>query len=507
MAGKAILELGQAEKENGARDARASTGDFHTEREQQTHIVSRSKSDPFGVHVKYAMDQNPDCPFLRPWDEEETTGMTEMGMTNVVAELAEDVQKAQASEQEDKTTRVRILANILHRLQQVPALARASSYKRLFTSEEAAKEFSKSFETPWTVKLWYVAWPCVLFFFAFFFQSFMLHIATHFYIKYMGGEQGNGRLYDIIGTTVGEKLAPKEGGAIEIPLSLLDATAGIPLALCFIAFTLSWISGTFSIGGWNKTFIVASAMAVIKGVFDVVTILPDSMGWERCQQRLHEEGVDRLSRLHFMQDSFKAFFNLFLTELSPNRIRYCADMMVSGHTYFATLFCLAAYNQVKYNHVYFPGTTNKIVRILVAIVCFGCITLELVLVALSRFHYTVDMLSSLLLVLVLHDSISIDQLASDWSEGFFWRDPEHFVPSSSPLTQLWCYMKDTQCDDDSQKIVASQSLRLYNIRQYTGCAPWDVAQGHHPGLPRNEDSLQRHFDPARLLPATEADEQ
>ena len=59
----------------------------------------------------------------------------------------------------------------------------------------------------------------------------------------------------------------------------------------------------------------------------------------------------------------------------------------------------------------------------VAAVCLCCLATEFVLVTLSKFHYTVDLLASLLLVALFWDSRAADSIAGDWTEGYKWGSP------------------------------------------------------------------------------------
>jgi hypothetical protein len=192
-------------------------------------------------------------------------------------------------------------------------IKRASIYRRLPEAVEDSNSISLS--TPRLIKAWYILKPMILFFFSFGFQSFMLHLATHFYIVYMENEKGDnerqregGQLLDVVGNLVakylsGNKDTSNEGavfeGVVNIPTKLLDASAAIPLFFCVVAYGLAMMKKTFNIGLWNKTYIVASLMAIMKGVFDVVTILPDSTGWENCTNRLTKEGLASLRNLDF----------------------------------------------------------------------------------------------------------------------------------------------------------------------------------------------------------------
>ncbi|CAE7656810.1 unnamed protein product, partial [Symbiodinium necroappetens] len=43
---------------------------------------------------------------------------------------------------------------------------------------------------------------------------------------------------------------------------------------------------------WTKVLLSHSVLAIGKGVFGVVTIMPDSIGWANCKARLGPSGVD-----------------------------------------------------------------------------------------------------------------------------------------------------------------------------------------------------------------------
>lgn len=78
------------------------------------------------------------------------------------------------------------------------------------------------------------------------------------------------RLFDLIGNSVGVATGHKQEGALvrgkaKIPTNLLDASGFIPLLLCLASYVYSFLRGQFSIGLWNKTFIAASCMAIMKG--------------------------------------------------------------------------------------------------------------------------------------------------------------------------------------------------------------------------------------------------
>mmetsp|Transcript_119713 Transcript_119713/g.346012 ORF Transcript_119713/g.346012 Transcript_119713/m.346012 type:complete len:499 (+) Transcript_119713:44-1540(+) len=378
-------------------------------------------------------------------------------------------------------------------LQKVEKLATAYEslsecrYVRSYSAHRRLRPVGE-YQTPVLLQAYYVVFPCVMFACCFAIQSLLLHLATHFYVYYMTveiikgdfQEPGHARLFDLIGSLVSNSTdGSSEGatfyGSVKVPMPVLDASGTIPAMLCFVSYVYAWLKGQFSIGLWNKTFIVASCMAILKGILDVVTIMPDSIGWEMCKARLGgDEGVANMLNMSFANDTSAAVWRLFQIELfgddGGKRVRYCADMMVSGHTYFAALFSLSAYKQTYYTGV------GKIVANLVGLLCACCMVAEVVLVAAARFHYTVDMLAALALVGLLFDSSYVDQLAADWSEGFRWQDMGSFEPASSPVFKRillpCCRRLCRPGGGQKPAIIPSRATGLVNPRVTLGHPPW-----------------------------------
>jgi len=196
-------------------------------------------------------------------------------------------------------------------------------------------------------------------------------------------------LYDVIGELVamrvnnmtGGKLGASAGavteGRFEIPLMILDASGVTPAMICMFSFVFGWTQNSFSIKVWTQTFIVASTMAVFKGIADVVTIMPDSIGWEACKERLQGGGLRQMEDMDFSGNIVSGLMQALWNEIvgiRGKRVRYCADMMVSGHTYFAVLFSIAAYKQVAYSAKNLPGFSKKMVaeKRGVGLLCLPC---------------------------------------------------------------------------------------------------------------------------------------
>ncbi|CAJ1341424.1 unnamed protein product [Effrenium voratum] len=371
--------------------------------------------------------------------------------------------------------------------QEMSAVRKAAVYPRLLSK----KTMDQHLRTPWRIQVWYVLFPLLLFMLCFALQSFLLHVATAFYVRFMARLENSvesfdanltavegGELFDLVARMVATDAASDQeavpDGNHKIPTFVLDLSGAIPGALCVSAFAFSALKGRFHIGLWYKTFLIACSMAIIKGVLDIVTVLPDSIGWQQCKDRLGPAAYDKMLNRHFFQSPLKTLVEAISDEIfgvDGTRIRYCADMMVSGHTYFAALFSLAAYKLTGAIEL------TKRVQIWVGFLCVACVTVEVVLVAAARFHYTVDMIISVILVVLFWDSLYLEQVASDWSEGYNWRDPDMFEQSccgscgSSDSRGLSLGRSETT-SKGMPKVLPSQATHLINMRMLSGVPSW-----------------------------------
>ncbi|CAE7922274.1 unnamed protein product [Symbiodinium sp. KB8] len=141
-------------------------------------------------------------------------------------------------------------------------------------------------------------------------------------------------------------------GYQHVPLKVLD---GIALLFPFLWFlTVVYLR---DVQQWTKVLLSHSVLAIGKGVFGVVTIMPDSIGWANCKARLGPSGVDFFKNrvpdpnVHGTWTTFMAILGVELAGPEQNRIgagmRFCADMLYSGHTYFTILYILALCELVR----------------------------------------------------------------------------------------------------------------------------------------------------------------
>merc|ERR1712050_687923 len=96
------------------------------------------------------------------------------------------------------------------------------------------------------------------------------------------------------------------------------------------------------------------------------------------------------------------FLRLELLGLHGKHLRYCADMIYSGHTYFIALFALGAYDAFRSFSHGFSMPCRQRSRIIVGIMLLTVVSSDVVLILLNRFHYTLDVVLALLFVVLCY---------------------------------------------------------------------------------------------------------
>lgn len=296
-----------------------------------------------------------------------------------------------------------------------------------------------------TIFLWFG--PAFVSAYGLFSQMWLLHVATYYYVMSMdrlemtlddvatqGGSRGHNfsRFHGPFGElTPGVNNTEVSFGSnpdvIEAMMSYQDVSIGLldkvaaamPLAFVGLAIARN------ELAIWSKAMFSNAILAVLKGSIGAMTIVPDSAGWQTCQARLGDESV------HFFREELPNPFkdgvlsNILqimraeVDGMHHNRIlsgiRWCADMMFSGHTYFTFLYSVALLEVLSRWY----AKTQSIVTLL----CCGTMTvvvvssqfMELYLVLHNRFHYTSDVFVAVLMVLLIYSNGPMAILAHWWS--------------------------------------------------------------------------------------------
>lgn len=187
---------------------------------------------------------------------------------------------------------------------------------------------------------------------------------------------------------------------------------------------------------WAKVMTCAGFLFISKGLLGAMTIVPDSSGFDVCKARLKPAGLKYMRETHTFGEMFYLDFKWLLTHGSP--LRYCADMMFSGHTFVVTLFALGCYEMIRvfriedlpaekdveYNNILFkthvrtPASDAATKAIVLTIFASATVleqVIEIYVVEKSRFHYSMDVFVAIVLTFLLYTNGVIAVFAKQWS--------------------------------------------------------------------------------------------
>lgn len=264
--------------------------------------------------------------------------------------------------------------------------------------------------------------------FGYYFQSVCLHYATYMYVhSRMVKEEGmpskswNGHIFNRLDDPFANWLGPEQ----VISLGWLDAVAAaFPMLFMILAgVDVCLTGGRRTLQVWTKVTVCAGFLFMIKGAVDSMTIVPDANGWAVCVQRLKEEGLQWMEEKHTFGDMILLDFQWNILWYH-HPLRYCSDMVNSGHTFTVTLFALGCYELIRINieHLMYKYKWAETPRAWLKAVClslFSAIAIveqlvEIYCVLRSRFHYSMDVFIALLITFLLYTNASIGIFAKTW---------------------------------------------------------------------------------------------
>ncbi|CAK0821297.1 unnamed protein product [Prorocentrum cordatum] len=342
---------------------------------------------------------------------------------------------------------------------------------------------------------WFLPWFCAGL--GWYCQSVGLHWATYQYVhkyaednKTLAASEGQRTLYDSF----------EEGPAVKIDMHTIDMIAAL-IPMCFVVLTFFAVSASSKICFccsrssaehpqhpqhayllrqnvlriWTKVMTCAMFLFMCKGTLGAITVVPDSSGWDVCENRLKAVGTEWMRQEH----SFADMLSIDVIWVSEHHtpLRYCADMMFSGHTFVVTLFALGTYDLMRAFRLEtlgrrFKNPTTKARVKMLSLSIFACLILfeqivEIAYVERSHFHYSMDILMAVILTFLIYTNGVIAVFAKQWSAWGL------LVFVSRKTTKK----HDEECGDDCQE---DEEVALHRI--------WRCAD-EHPELTAMTDPL------------------
>lgn len=295
--------------------------------------------------------------------------------------------------------------------------------------------------------------PALLAMLGFYFQSVGLHFATYSYVHTYAmteaqvKEAGNlTTLHDPV-----EDLLPYGVRSIHLLDLLASLFPGLFAVTVFCILILARpLKKIFTGTSWRafqkkaltlytKVMLCAFFLFSFKGLLGACTTVPDSRGWETCKaQSLSPEAVEWMREDHTNPLDFWTLDFKWVSE-HGKPMRYCADMMFSGHTFTVTLGAIGLYElvrvcQVEVRRLHQPPqrTTDERDRVQAKqdlagvfikvglLTAIGVLTIlqqsfEVVAIEVSHFHYTTDVVVAFMMTFLIYTNSVICVSAECWT--------------------------------------------------------------------------------------------
>eukprot|EP00440_Ansanella_granifera_P000001 gb/GFBE01000001.1/.p1 GENE.gb/GFBE01000001.1/~~gb/GFBE01000001.1/.p1 ORF type:complete len:474 (+),score=66.58 gb/GFBE01000001.1/:1-1422(+) len=310
---------------------------------------------------------------------------------------------------------------------------------------------------------WIVKWIMPMFLFAgsTLISMWLLHVGTFYYVKIMDRMEAvyilNPNYKDEDASYLSPGLSPTDVsyGSLQDPIEAQLGWKKVNLkTLDLVAAFFPCVWGilvllTGNLQNWTKILMCNAALAIGKGAFAAMTTVPDSIGWAHCKERLGPVALE-FFRNEVPDPTKHGVWSTWMTILGAelfgpgfNRIgsgmRFCGDMVYSGHTYFTVLYILAFCELLRMETkrdgslLRISGDTKrKVVLGSLYMLCILEQCLEITLVIQNRFHYTLDVVMAVVMTLLWYTSAPIC-IAAKWWTAFGTKHWHHRVTKPEHL--------------------------------------------------------------------------
>jgi len=255
-----------------------------------------------------------------------------------------------------------------------------------------------------------------------FLSMWLLHIATYYYVHEM---HRWGKNYEVlpdpgagsVPMSYGRNFSDVSFGSLNdvveegLGYTLLSTAVLDKIAAVFPFFFMVLVILTDDLRTWVKVMTCNAMLALIKGLLGAMTTVPDSAGWAACKARLGKDGLEWMEQVHTPLDLL--WHELF--GVHGHHLRWCADMMYSGHTYFTTLYALGLYEVVRILTRNVDGAGRVIALSSVALLAVLEQLVEVWCVLRSHFHYSMDVFLAIMVTFLFYTNGGVAVFAKWWA--------------------------------------------------------------------------------------------
>lgn len=189
---------------------------------------------------------------------------------------------------------------------------------------------------------------------------------------------------------------------------------------------------------WVKFWFSLSILFLMKGIMDLVTDIPDSAGWAKCERRLGQHVVQFMLRMRNLKSDefYKQFFRLEMLGVEPDGgrksiwkiflhlgggVRYCSDMSISGHTFTVCLAILALIDLTRKVTMNLAPLWSNCITSTATVFGTAFVLVEGGTILHDHFHYTIDILFALLIVWLIYTNAGMALLVHKF---IMWLQPD-----------------------------------------------------------------------------------
>jgi len=219
---------------------------------------------------------------------------------------------------------------------------------------------------------------------------------------------------------------------------------------------------------WTKVMICNSFLALGKGFFAAMTTVPDSRGWSACKESLNTPGSDGTG-IEWLNQS-RSLWDLFELEFQGvhgHDLRWCADMMWSGSTYFVCLYALGFYELVRNRTRGWAPQRRNLVLFVVGTAGLAEQGLEAYLTLINRFHYSSDVVVAIFMTLLFYTSGPIAVAAKWWTRTTCFAKTRENGDRNQPLLSnevSRCVVKDLDGKENKAESEKYVAVNIDNLR-------------------------------------------
>jgi len=171
---------------------------------------------------------------------------------------------------------------------------------------------------------------------------------------------------------------------------------------------------------WTKVLLSHSLFAFAKGILAVLTVMPDSSGWDGCKNKLQYEGIhyftDEVRQDHVIEDILRMQFVGRNGDRLGSDVDYCTGSLFSAQTIlfnFSCVYALALFELVRRQTMLRRVEFREAILIGLGVVFIAAQVAEVYLALAGNAFYSGDVLAAYILIFLCYTNAPL-QLTVMW---------------------------------------------------------------------------------------------